>query len=437
VDDEVPLRKLLTRILGLEGFAVTEAGTLKEAGRLLQQQVFDVVLCDVKLPDGNGIDFIAQVKQRQPLSEVILLTAYGNIPDGVLSIKQGAFDYITKGNDNDKIIPLLHQALHKVQAARARSVQVKQADGHGFSSITGASPLIRDAVTLATRVARRNVPVLLLGETGTGKEVFANAIHCESDRAGQALVAINCSAFSHELLESELFGHLAGAFTGAAKDKKGLVEAAHKGSLFLDEVGELPVDLQAKLLRFLEDGSFLKVGDTQPRQVDVRIIAATNRHLPNLINAGQFREDLYYRLNVFSIHLPPLRDRREDIPALARGFAAAVAQQDHLPALNIAPEALALLQRFDWKGNLRELKNVIRRASVMADSDTITTTDLPYDIQQQAATTGDGFSLAGVEQLHIRKILQFTRNNKTRAAELLGIGLTTLYRKMEEYGIEK
>ena len=318
IDDEEKLRGLLSRIIKLEGYTVLEAPNLKTALKLADKEIIDIVLCDVKLPDGSGVDFVSTLKSRYPFLEIILLTAYGNIADGVQAMKNGAFDYITKGDDNDRIIPLLTKALEKVQLQK-RVIQLEQKVNkqYGFENILGTTPPIQDAILLARKVAPTEATVLLLGETGSGKEVFAQAIHTGSKRANHAFMALNCSAFSKELLESELFGHKAGAFTSANKDKRGLIEEAHQGTLFLDEIGEMPVELQAKLLRVLETGEFIKVGDTKSTKINVRIIAATNRNLEMEVKKGKFREDLFYRLNVFTITLPALRERKKDIPVLA------------------------------------------------------------------------------------------------------------------------
>jgi two-component system NtrC family response regulator len=437
IDDEEALRKLLSRIIGLEGFKVDEAGTLRAGFDALKRKQIDVVLCDVKLPDGNGVDFVKDAKSRYPLTEIILLTAYGNIPDGVQAIKNGGFDYITKGNDNDRIIPLLCQAMDKVVAQRKSAVKIKEKGTHGFNDIIGHSSIIQHAISLAKKIAATDTNVLLLGETGTGKEIFSNAIHTNSKRAGKAFIAINCSAFTKELLEGELFGHKAGAFTGAAKDKKGLIELAHEGTLFLDEIGEMNIDLQAKLLRVIENGEFIKLGDTKTTKVDVRVIAATNKDLIKAIEDKNFREDLYYRLNVFMIHLPPLRDRQDDIAALTSYFLSKYAERDNKPHLNIDENALKLLLQHSWKGNIRELRNVLERASILTEGGKILPQHLPYEIQSQDKKKSESLSLSSVEKTHIQKVLEYTKGNKTKAAECLGIGLTTLYRKMEEYHISK
>jgi DNA-binding NtrC family response regulator len=432
IDDEEQLRKLLSRIISLEGFTVEQAGTLKAAWTTLAQKEPDIVLCDVKLPDGDGVGFVKELKAKYPLVEIILLTAFGNIPDGVQAIKNGAFDYITKGNDNDRIVPLLYQAYEKALAQKKSAVKIKEKGAYTFDDIIGQSALIKQAIQLAQKIAPAGSNVLLLGETGTGKEVFANAIHAHSKRNDKAIVAINCSAFARDLLEGELFGHKAGAFTGATKDKKGLIELADGGTLFLDEIGEMNIDLQAKLLRVIENGEFIKLGDVKTTKVNVRIIAATNRDLLKSIAESTFREDLYYRLNVFTISLPPLREHAEDIPALAKHFLAHYAAKEIRPVLHINKEALQLLQQHAWKGNIRELRNVLERATIMADGDTILPEHLPFEIQKQS-TGSSNLTLASVEKDHIQKVLRYTNGNKTKAAALLGIGLTTLYRKMEEY----
>jgi len=438
IDDEEKLRSLLKRIISLEGFTIFEAANLKVANKILEKENINVVLCDVKLPDGNGVDFTQQAKAKFPLVEIILLTAYGNIADGVQAIKNGAFDYIIKGDDNDKIIPLLNRAMEKLQLQKRIAVLEKQVSKrYGFENILGESPLIQQAIGLAKKVAPSDATVLLLGETGTGKEVFAQSIHNASRRNTKSFLALNCSAFGKELLESEIFGHKAGAFTGANKDKKGLIEEADEGTLFLDEIGEMHIELQSKLLRVLETNEFIKVGDTKSTKVDVRIIAATNRDLQHEVSEGKFREDLFYRLNVFTIQLPSLRERKKDIPLLADHFMKMFAQKTNHPIGSMSKEFLEHLQQHEWKGNIRELKNVMERAVILADDAQLTLSNLPIELQatNYKTQTLSAFDLASVEKLHIQRVLNHTKGNKTEAAKLLNIGLTTLYRKIEEYGI--
>lgn len=438
VDDEEKLRNLLARLLKLEGYSTLEAGTLKAALKLVEMEEPDIILCDVKLPDGNGVDFISEVKKHHPIIEIILLTAYGNIPDGIRAMKNGAFDYITKGDDNDKVIPLLAKAAEKVKLQK-RVLQLENMVGkkYSFESIVGRSPGLQETIVLAQKVASTDTTVLLLGETGTGKEVFAQAIHNAGHRAGKTFIALNCSAFTKELLESELFGHKAGAFTGAIKDKKGLIEEANGGTLFLDEIGDMPFELQSKLLRVLETAEFIRVGDTKPTRVNVRVIAATNRNLKEEIKEGRFREDLYYRLNVFIIEIPPLRQRKEDILLLAEHYTGFFAAKTNRKIKGLTNDALKLLQQHSWKGNVRELKNMIERAVILETSDYITIKSLPLELQAGFESNDHSFEIAVMEKQHIQKVLAIANGNKTEAARLLNIGLTTLYRKLEEYGIQK
>ena len=440
IDDEVQIRTLLTRMMELEGYDVCQAGDCRAALKQLELQNPDVVLCDVFLPDGNGVDLVLAIKKAAPNVEVILLTAHGNIPDGVQAIKNGAFDYITKGDDNNKIIPLISRAVEKARMnVRLEKLEKKVGQTYSFDSILGESKVLKDAVSLAQKVSGTDVPVLLTGETGTGKEVFAQAIHYSSKRARQNFVAVNCSSFSKELLESEMFGHKAGSFTGAMKDKKGLFEVADNGTIFLDEIGEMAFELQAKLLRVLEAGEYIKIGDTKPTKVNVRVISATNRDLKKEIEQGNFREDLYYRLSVFQIHLPPLRERKEDIELLAGSFIQLFSKKLGKQVEGMAPEFLNALKAADWRGNIRELRNVIERSMIVCDKQ-LTLQDLPIEIQNARQEDYSGknyseFELAAMEKRHIAKVLQHTKGNKTEASRLLKIGLTTLYRKIEEYGI--
>ncbi len=303
-----------------------------------------------------------------------------------------------------------------------------------LAQIVGKSRAVFEAIELGKRVARSETTVLLLGETGTGKEVFAQSIHYESSRKSRPFVALNCSAFSKELLESELFGHKAGSFTGASHDKKGLFEEASTGTIFLDEIGDMAIDLQAKLLRVLETGEFFRVGETKPTKVDVRIVSATNKDLPEEIDKGRFRSDLYYRLSVFSIELPPLRERKEDIGLLARYFAEIYAVKMGRKPFQLTDNYLKSLEESHWKGNIRELKNVIERSAILSEGEVLDIECLPHELLLSGAGRPlSAFSLHSVEKLHIQKVLHYTRGNKLEAARLLEIGVATLYRKIEEY----
>ncbi len=437
IDDEDKLRALLARILGLEGFIVLQAPTAAAGLRLIEKEAPDIILCDVKLPDMSGLELLGKIKALAPETEVILLTAYGTISDGVEAIKKGAFDYLTKGDDNERIIPLVMNALEK-RNLRRRVANLEQRIklSFDFTSITGTSKPIRHAVSLAKRVAPTSTTVLLQGETGTGKEVFAQAIHEASGRKKNSFLAINCSGFSREIMESELFGYRAGAFTGALKNKRGLFEEADGGTLFLDEIGEIPLDIQAKLLRVLENGSFLKLGETQERKVDVRIIAATNKNLKEEVENGRFREDLYFRISAFTIFLPPLHERREDILLLADHFIDLLARKQAVTIRSVSPEFKELLRTHSWKGNIRELKNVLERAVILSDGGILSAELLPDDIRYpKKQSAGPGLDLQSMEASHIAKVLHDVDGNKAEAARVLNIGISTLYRKIEDYHI--
>ncbi len=438
IDDEPKIRTLLSRLIQSEGFEVIESADAKSALKKIANNDIDVVFCDVKLPDADGVELTKKIKTDYPFTEIIVLTAYGNISDGVRATKNGAFDYITKGDDNERIIPLLYRASEKAHLQkRIRDLERHIGDKYSFSSIIGASHAISDAITLAQKVAPNDTIVLLTGETGTGKEVFAGAIHTASKRTGKSYVALNCSTFSKDMLESELFGHRQGAFTGAIKDKKGLLEEANGGTLFLDEIGEIPLELQAKLLRVIETGEFFKLGDSKPTTVNFRLIAATNRDLKKESDEHRFRADLYYRLNVFEIHLPPLRERVKDIKQLATYFVEYFCAKTNKPVMTMSKEYVHSLECYQWAGNIRELKNIVERSVILNDTDELTPEYLPYDFQNSVRSdaTLSAFDLASVERLHIQKVLQYTNGNKTEAARLLNIGLTTLYRKIEEFNL--
>ena len=446
IDDETQLRTVVGRLLELEGYTVWHAPDARRGLQLLQERADEVllVLSDVKLPDGHGVELLPRFKEKAPLAEVVLVTAHGTVPDGVRAMKAGAFDYLTKGDSDDQLLVVVERAVEKARLQRRvadleRQVASTQST---FDAIVGHAPALEQAKHLARQVAPTDATVLLGGPTGAGKELFAQAIHGASGRRQKAFVAVNCSAFSRELLESELFGYKKGAFTGAQADKKGLIEEASGGTLFLDEIGELELGLQAKLLRVLETQEFLKIGDTRPTRANVRLIAATNRNLRQEADAGHFRPDLYYRLAGFEVLVPPLSARRADIPALvafySRQLAAKLTRQPLVPT----DEALRALQRYGWPGNVRELKNVLERAAILTPAgQPLALGGLPVEVQLAAAEpagpgpAGDERSLRRVEEQHIRRILLETHGNKTEAARVLGIGLTTLYRKIQEYGL--
>ncbi|HLK30329.1 MAG TPA: sigma-54 dependent transcriptional regulator [Puia sp.] len=438
VEDDSKIRSLLKRIFVLEGYSLFESSDIQSANRVLKRENIDVIICDVMLPDGNGIDFTKTVKEKFHNLEVIILTAQANIADGVKAMRNGAFDYITKGDDNDKLIPLVSHAMEKAKLqSKVIELEKQIMRNYGFENIIGKSPPIQETIALAQKVAPLDTTVLLLGETGTGKELFARAIHSSGKRFLHPFVALNCSAISKSLLESEIFGHKAGAFTGAFRDKKGLVEEADGGTLFLDEIGEMNIELQAKLLRVLETNEFIKVGDTKSIKVDVRVIAATNRNLEEEVRHGRFRKDLFYRLNVFTIYIPSLRERKKDIPILAEYFLHLYARKAPHPVESMSKDFIKLLQNWEWKGNVRELKNVIERAVILSNGSQLTVDSLPPELRTTSNKPQalSSYNLTSIEKSHIQRVLKHTRGNKVEAAKLLNIGLTTLYRKIEEYDL--
>jgi two-component system, NtrC family, response regulator len=439
IDDEKELRNLLTRLLSLEGYKVFEASDGEEGLKTLNQEEIHVVVSDVKLPGISGIDLVPKIKEINPLIEIIVLTAYGTIQDGVTAIKRGAFDYLTKGDEDNKIIIAVDRAMDKANMSqRIEHLEKRVTDKYSFDNIIGQSLKIKETVNLAKRAAETDVTVLLTGETGVGKEIFAQAIHYESRRAKNSFVPINCSAISRELLESEMFGYKAGAFTGAVKNKKGLFEEANEGTIFLDEIGEMDISLQSKILRVLETNSFIKSGDTKPTQVDVRIIAATNKNLNHEIEKGNFRPDLFYRINTMKIEIPSLVERKEDIPLFIDYFVRLYSRHLNKNISTIDEEFISMLSGYIFPGNIRELRNIIERSVILTDGNILLPSALPKDLFDDNKYTSNQMSekLDEIEKLHILKVLEETEGNKTRTADILGIGLTTLYRKLKAYGIE-
>ncbi|HNQ68745.1 MAG TPA: sigma-54 dependent transcriptional regulator [Bacteroidales bacterium] len=439
IDDEDKLRNLLSRIIKFEGFEVSEASDCKTALKKVDNSHYDIIICDVKLPDGNGIDLIKQLKTKSKKSEIILLTAYGNIPDGVQAIKNGAFDYIVKGDDNNKIIPLLHRANEKLQLLkRIETLENKVKEKYSFDNISCKSKNIQQAIEFAKKVANTDTSVLLTGETGTGKEVFAQSIHNESPFSKNNFVALNCSNFNKDVLESELFGYKQGAFTGAIRDKKGLLEEANKGTLFLDEIGDMPYELQSKLLRVIETNQFIKLGDTKIISVNFRLIAATNKNLKKECDEQRFRSDLFYRISTFHIEIPPLRERKEDIEPLAEYFVKQFAEKTKKKINSINKAYIKKLMQYKWQGNIRELKNIIERSVILANGDELTVDTLPIDLAiiNNGTNETNQLELAVIEKNHIIKVLHHTKGNKAETARLLNIAVTTLYRKIEEYKID-
>lgn len=436
IDDEKELRQLLARLLSLEGYKVETAGTGEEGLSIFKREEQPVVISDVRLPDTNGLTLLEEIKKINSASEVIILTAYGTIEDGVKAIKEGAFDYITKGDEDNKIIPVVKSAMEKaLMHKRIEHLEKQIGDKFNFDNITGQSAEIQRVISIARKVSETDTPVLLIGETGTGKEIFAQAIHYSGERKKNQFVAVNCSAFPKDLLESEMFGYQAGAFTGANKNKKGLFEEADRGTLFLDEIGELDISLQAKFLRAIETNSFIKAGTTKPTTVDVRIIAATNRSLDEEIKKGNFRDDLYYRISVVKIEIPSLRKRKEDIIELADYFIKFYSRKLNRNIKNISPDFLSALKNYNFPGNIRELRNIIERAVILSENKSLDADLLPKEITSYDSAVPSK-NLEDIEKQHILTVLEETGGNKTKAAEILGIGLTTLYRKLQSYGLE-
>lgn len=446
IDDEPLLRQAVARTLELEGYTVLQAPDAHRGLEALREhaQEVSVVLSDVKLPDGRGLDLLPRFKALAPLAEVVLMTAFGTIVDGVRAMKLGAFDYLTKGDSDDQLIVVVDRAAEQARLRRRVAVlEKKMGEQYSFNAMIGTSAILEQAKKTAQQVALTDATVLLEGPTGSGKELFAQAIHYASLRRSKPYVALNCSAFPKELVESELFGYRKGAFTGAQVDKKGLFEEASGGTLFLDEIGELEAGSQAKLLRALESQEFTKLGDTKPTRVNVRIVAATNRNLRYEADQGYFRADLYYRLSVVKISVPPLSARPDDVPALVEYFAEHFAAKLRQSRLSISPAALRALESYSWPGNVRELKNVLERAAILVPAgQPLAIEDLPIEVQLAAlprlpadSSGDDPRTLRNAERQHVQRILQECGGNKAEAARVLGIAHTTLYRKIQEFGL--
>jgi DNA-binding NtrC family response regulator len=439
VDDDEDLRESLARRFRHAGMSVAEADSGEEALQRAAQTRYDVALLDLHLPGMSGLDLLQQLKDRQPELEAIMLTAHGSLETAVQAMRQGAYDYLTKPFQLADLEVHVAKAFEKVQLARRERQWVDQVRYESPRyQLVGSSPAMRRVVQLIEKVAPSDASVLVRGPSGTGKELVARALHFNSPRRDRPLVTVNCAALQETLLESELFGHEKGAFTGAVQSKRGLIEVAEGGTLFIDEVAEMAPGLQAKLLRVLEDGHYRRVGSTQEARADVRVVAATNKDLAEEQKAGRFREDLFYRLNVVAIPLPDLRERRQDIPELVEHFLATrkVGQGRY----QIAPEALQALSRYDWPGNIRELANVLERAQILAEDALITLDDLPDTVVAAAPAAGEAAGdprhLREVERRHVRAVLEEEGGNKVRAAKALGISRRALYRLIDKYHLE-
>jgi len=442
VDDELSARTTLALLLRKRGHRVLQADGVATAVERLAEQPVDLVVTDLRMPDGNGLDVLRAVKARQPDAAVILLTAFAGWESAKEAIQGGALDYFEKGHDPDELLHRIDKALEETSLRRENENLRRQVqERYGLSGIVARALQMRDVLDLVMRVAPTDATVLIRGESGTGKELIAKALHHASRRTRGPFVAVNCGAVPETLLESELFGHVRGAFTGATGAKKGLFEEAHDGTLFLDEIGEMTPALQVKVLRALQDGEIRAVGSTQASTVDVRVLAATHRDLEQMIHQGAFREDLFYRLNVITVALPPLRERREDIPALAGHFLERHGEKLGR-ALRLSPEALDRLLAYPWPGNVRELENAMERTAILSRSETVSAADLPPHLSAgvtlgRAPALPPQQTLAAVERAQILQTLERTGWNHSRTAEALGIGRTTLWRKLKEYGLER
>jgi two-component system response regulator HydG len=440
VDDEEAIQEALAAWLGKEGYQVDTAGGGEEALQKLEQCLYDLYLLDIKMPGMDGLELLARLKERQPEAAVIMITAHGSIQTAVEAMKKGASDYLCKPFDPEEL-SLIMERMAATRALReenqALREQLQERHEAVFEDLIAQSPAMREVFATIEDVAPSEAPVLITGETGVGKELVARAIHLRSGRAFGPFVALNCGAQSETLLESELFGHERGAFTGAVKARRGRLEMAHKGTLFLDEVGEISPKMQIGLLRVLEEKRFQRVGGTQYHSSDFRLLSATHRDLPRLIQEGRFREDFFYRINVITIEIPPLRERREDIPLLAHHFLERYARETGKPVEGFTREALRLLTAYQWPGNVRELKNVVERAVVIARGKVIGAQELTFLQPQASAPRPGALTLREVEIGHIQAVLSACQWNVSRAARQLGIDRVTLTRKMKRYGITR
>ncbi|MBI4468396.1 MAG: sigma-54-dependent Fis family transcriptional regulator [Acidobacteria bacterium] len=429
VDDEKPQREILELILASEGYAVTQAADGEQAVRLAERDRFDVVLTDLKMTGMDGLQLLGELLRRDPSQCVIMMTAHGSIPSTKEAIRQGAYDYLEKPLERDQLLALIAGACRRLDALD--------------DEIVSASEEMARVKKMILRVAGSTSTVLIRGESGVGKERIARAIHKSSARASCPFQAVNCAAINENLIESELFGHERGSFTGAHALKKGLFEVADRGTLFLDEIAELNTSMQAKLLRALQEKEILRVGATQPIRIDVRVLAATNRNLQAMVADGRFREDLFYRINVLAIDLPPLRERRDDIPVLVKHFLAKHDRAGRPAARSFTAAAEKAIMNYGWPGNVRQLESVIERATLMCEGETIELEDLPYEVRQleteQAHSTfklpPTGTSLEEVERSLILQAMQRTGGNITQAAKLLGISFRTLQYRLEKFGL--
>ena len=442
-DDEPSHRQMIEAVLAAEGYEVTQAEDGQAAISAVEEKFYDLVIMDVRMPNVDGIQALQKIKQISPDIPVIIMTAYASVGSAVEALKSSAYDYLIKPLDIDELKILVAKAL-RLHQLEQENIYLKERlnDRFDFSNIIGRSRSMTRLFETVALVAPSDATVLIVGESGTGKELIANAIHQNSPRKDQPFIKVNCAALPETLLESELFGHEKGAFTGAMARKQGRFQLAHNSSIFLDEVAEMAPATQAKILRVLQEREFEPVGSTQTIKVDTRVIVATNKNLEKEIQEGRFRDDLYYRLNVVTVDVPPLRQRREDIPLLADFFLKQYAEKNRRPIEGFTPRATDLLMRYDWPGNVRELENIIERAVIMARGEMITPLEFPVDLQnldedlkESRIDLTPGRSLKEVEKVMILRTLEEVEGNRTHAARILGISRRTLQLKLKEYGI--
>jgi two-component system response regulator PilR (NtrC family) len=455
VDDEQSLRQFLRIFLRKEGYEVDVAASLAEAEKSIEENVYDLALTDMRMAaEDDGLKVIRAAIQKTPSTQVVVMTAYATIEGAVEAMKQGAYNYIVKPFDNKDLRTLIHGALaSKNMAVERRKVLREGVQGKGsFEGIVGRSEVMLRVYELIERVAPTNANVMILGESGTGKELVASALHSRSDRKDAPFVAINCAAIPETLMESELFGHMRGAFTGAVQTKRGLFESAHRGTLFLDEVGEIPHGMQSKLLRAIQERSFRRIGGNEDISIDVRIVCASKKDLEEEMKAGRFRDDLYFRLHVIQIVVPPLHDRREDIPVLAMHFLGKFAKQMGKPVTRIDGEAMRALLAYDYPGNVRELENILERATIIETKDVISFASLPPNVTKFGSQAPEPVSLYPeifdvegasldkvvdrIEKDLLLKALERAEGNKTEAAKLLNISFRSLRYRLDKHGIE-
>jgi len=436
VDDEAIVRESLRDWLSDVGHQVLTAENGPQALEIIQKEEPGIVITDLVMPGMDGIELMKNAKELSPNIEVIIITAYGSIPTAISAMREGAYDYIEKPFCPERAELLVEKLVeHQRLLEENIALHQKLEERYQFEDIIAKSPRMQQVIEIIKVVAKSNATVLITGETGTGKEVVARAIHSQSHRRGKPFIAVSCAALPESLLESELFGHEKGSFTGAYAQKKGKFEVANRGTLFLDEIGEMSANIQVHLLRVLEEKAFTRVGGNELIKVDVRVISATNRDMKSIVASGQFREDLYYRLNVVNIELPPLRERKEDIPLLAQHFLKKFALENQKEITGFSPEATDFLLSYEWPGNVRELENAIERAVILAQNSLISIADLPQQNLVFAHPASPQRNLKQVEKDHIQAVLTKTGGNYTEAARILGISRMTLYNKAKAYGL--